>query len=116
MDRSKTSIFATSRLCGESYSLTQLFPKPAENIIKRRGVAPIMSLGKEFSVKGYRLTVFEKGYLVKVSPSGIHAERKNGVQLPEWCFQSEHAIWLTEESAPLSIRALNGDKIKQQLM
>ncbi len=36
--------------------------------------------------------------------------------LPDWIFDSRHAIWLTVEDLPIKDRATHGDRIREQLL
>lgn len=66
---------------------------------------------------GFLLTVCNDGYLVEVRPEGIHpADCEQSSCLPDWVFHSPHAIWLTEENAPLNVRAAKGDRIRRRLL
>lgn len=66
-------------------------------------------------MKDFILNVDDGSYLVEVEwnagEPGVH-----GIQdLPVWIFQSRYAIWLTAGSAPIRVRALEGEQIRQQL-
>jgi hypothetical protein len=62
------------------------------------------------------LVVYNPTYLVEVemTPSKM-ANSDQLVDLPDWVFTSQNAIWLTTERASLMIRAQNGEVIKHEL-
>jgi adenylate kinase len=70
----------------------------------------------QFYLANAALAIYEDAYLVKVDThkNDLHpADRLT--DLPDWVFHSRNAIWLTEEDAPLSIRAQHGELIKSRL-
>src|SRR5437867_3670480 len=70
-----------------------------------------------FYVNGFVLKVFNSAYLVVVKPANGETGRyQKFSQLPEWVFRSSHSIWISDEEAPLMIRAMKGDEIKKQIM
>lgn len=76
-----------------------------------------MSDTVQLSIDEFELTVFDTAYLVEVRKTNKKSETKvEELKLPDWTFRSQHAIWLTDEKVPITIRAANGEKIKKQLM
>jgi hypothetical protein len=69
----------------------------------------------QYCLEGYLLKVNDLAYLVEIE---MNHEKKAGDQedLPEWIFDSRHAIWLTVEDLPLKERATQGDRIRQKLI
>lgn len=76
-----------------------------------------VSRGAHFSMGGFVLTVCNDGYLVEVRPESVHpVDCEQTSCLPDWVFHSAHAIWLTEENAPLNVRAAKGERIRRRLL
>ncbi len=76
-----------------------------------------MSNTARFYVDGFLLKVFESAYLVEVKPANGETGRYQSTSaLPRWMFHSSHAIWLTEEDAPIVDRARKGDAIKNEIL
>ena len=63
-----------------------------------------------------KLDVNPQAYLVKVS-FVEEPPCQNGLRdLPEWTLGSRNAIWFMQEDLPYNSRAVNGDKIKEELL
>ena len=76
-----------------------------------------MSQAAQFYVDGFLLRVFDSAYLVEVKPAnGETGCYQRTSSLPDWMFHSYHAIWLSEEEAPLVERARKGDAIKNEMI
>ena len=76
-----------------------------------------MSEATSYYVHGFLLQVFDSAYLVEVKPAnGETGYYRNPSTLPSWMFRSPHAIWLTDEDAPIVDRANKGESIKQEIM
>jgi len=76
-----------------------------------------MSQVHQYYLDGFLLKVDDYAYLVE-----IHAiDKKTPTEgtpkdlPPSWIFQSEHAIWLTDENLPIKERAARGDRIREKL-
>jgi hypothetical protein len=69
-----------------------------------------------FYLEPFVLTVNPACYLVEVAKRNREETRNSRLsELPEWVFQSKHAIWLTDENATIATRAKNGEQIRQKL-
>jgi hypothetical protein len=76
-----------------------------------------MSEATNFYVEGFLLRIFDSAYLVQVKPAnGETGFYQHPSSLPGWAFRSSHAIWLSDEDAPMVDRARTGESIKHQLM
>jgi hypothetical protein len=76
-----------------------------------------MSQAGRFYVNGFLLRVFDSAYLVEVKPAnGETGYYQKPSSLPDWMFRSSHAIWLSEEDAPMVDRARKGDAIKKEII
>ena len=68
-------------------------------------------------IDGFLLSIVDSAYLIKVEPAnGTTGKYSSAGNLPDWIFHSVHAIWLTQDDAPLMDRAIKGDEIKHQIM
>jgi hypothetical protein len=78
---------------------------------RRSNTSPV----NQYCLEGYLLKVNELAYLVEIE---MNQDKKAGDQenLPEWIFDSRHAIWLTVEDLPLKERATHGDRIREKLI
>ncbi len=74
-----------------------------------------MSEMDRYCIDGFELTVYESCYLVEVEKTGSGLNLKEPRPLPEWVFGSRNAIWLAVENAPISVRAKDGESLKQRL-
>ncbi len=68
-----------------------------------------------YYIDGFELTVYESCYLVEVEKTRSEPTRQEPLPLPEWVFGSRNAIWLAVENAPISVRAKDGESLKQRL-
>jgi hypothetical protein len=70
---------------------------------------------RRYCLDGYLLKVNDLAYLVEIE---MHHETKaNDMEdLPDWIFDSRHAIWLTLENLPIKDRATHGDQIREKLI
>lgn len=76
-----------------------------------------MSQPARFYIDGFLLNISESAYLVRVEPAnGDTALYAQAASLPGWIFNSAHAIWLTQENAPLLERARRGDEVKNRIL
>jgi hypothetical protein len=76
-----------------------------------------MAQAARFYVDGFLLRVFDSAYIVEVKPANGETGRYyKPASLPDWMFRSSHAIWLSEEDAPIFDRARKGDEIKKQIL
>jgi hypothetical protein len=76
-----------------------------------------MSQFHQYHLDGFLLKVNDFAYLVEIESTGEKPARKaNPADLPSWIFDSEHAIWLTDENLPIKDRAARGDRVKEKLM
>lgn len=64
-----------------------------------------------YRARGYKLTLSPERFLVTVAEEDERAPAFNDV-LPDWIFDSEYVMWLSEGSAPIRERALAGEWIK----
>ena len=74
-----------------------------------------MQMPKRYVIEGFQLDINHAAYLVDVTPAKKGVKEQTVRDLPDWIFQSKHAIWLTSGSAQLIDRALEGDRIKKKL-
>jgi len=76
-----------------------------------------MSQIHEYCLDGFHLRVNDFAYLVEIE---INPESKAcNIQLkdlPDWIFDSRHAIWLTVDDLPIKDRATRGDRIRENLI
>ena len=71
---------------------------------------------KEFCFEDLVLAICRDAFLVKVQKQlRFRNSCHRLTDLPEWIFNSKNAIWLTEEDAPISIRADHGDVVRKRL-
>jgi len=75
-----------------------------------------MNEKKQFYIDHMQLTVFPDSFLVQVSRVDSPPRQDKIEDFPDWAFRSRNAIWFLQEDGPYRRRALDGDKIKQQLM
>ena len=69
----------------------------------------------QYCLDGYLLNVNDLAYLVEIEM--IHdTEVRDPEVLPDWIFDSRHAIWLTVEDLPIKDRATHGDQIRKKLI
>ena len=69
-----------------------------------------------FHVDSFELTVDTDSYIVAVREDPNPGGAQNACSdLPNWVFQSKHAIWLAEDNVSLYERATRGEKIKERL-
>jgi hypothetical protein len=72
---------------------------------------------KCFYLHDYELTVHNKSFLVLVSQlSNLSSHQNRSSDLPEWAFHSPHAIWLQKNNGSMIQRAMEGEKIKAELL
>jgi hypothetical protein len=64
---------------------------------------------------GFLLHVDNFAYLVEIHASKKVSPDTAPEELPDWLFQSRHAIWLTDENLPIQDRAAHGESIRQKL-
>jgi hypothetical protein len=71
---------------------------------------------KEFCFDDFALAIHGDAYLIKINTDlRVRDSCHRLTDLPEWIFNSKNAIWLTEEDAPISIRADHGDVVRKRL-
>ncbi len=75
-----------------------------------------MSRKEKFKIKDFVITVDDGTYLVEVDWNHEDMGTDHFQDLPAWIFQSRYAIWLTTGDAPIRVRALEGEQIKQNLL
>ena len=75
-----------------------------------------MSRKEKFKIKDFVITADDGSYLVEVEKNQENVATHDFQELPSWIFQSRYAIWLTAGDAPIRIRALEGEQIKQNLI
>ena len=75
-----------------------------------------MSRKEKFKIKDFVITADDGSYLVEVEKNRENVATHSFQELPSWIFQSRYAIWLTAGDAPIRIRALEGEQIKQNLI
>ena len=70
-----------------------------------------------YYLNGFQLTVHQESYLVYVHPWTGKAPRQDELSdLPDWILHSHSAIWLCDEDGSLYRRAIDGDRIKEQIL
>jgi hypothetical protein len=70
----------------------------------------------QFYLDGFLLSVDNYAYLVEIKSSEKKVIQDSGAdELPDWMFDSRHAIWLTDENLPIRDRAAHGESIRQKL-
>jgi hypothetical protein len=75
-----------------------------------------MSQVHQYYLDGFLLKVDDFAYLVEIHTADKkRSTQGNSMDLPSWIFQSEHAIWLTDENLPIKDRAARGDRIREKL-
>jgi len=75
-----------------------------------------MSDKLQFYIDHMRLTVFPDSFLIQVSRVDDPPRQDRLEDFPKWAFRSKNAIWFLQEDGPYRRRAVDGDKIKHQLM
>ena len=71
---------------------------------------------RQFFIDHMQLTVYPDSFLVQVSRIDDPPRQDSMEDFPTWAFQSKNAIWFLQEDGSYRRRAVDGDKIKQQLM
>ena len=76
-----------------------------------------MSQVHQYYLDGFLLKVDDFAYLVEIRPVDQKRSTEDNPKdpPPSWIFQSEHAIWLTDENLPIKDRAARGDRIREKL-
>jgi hypothetical protein len=75
-----------------------------------------MSRNEQFRIEEFVIHVDEGTYLVEVYRNDDEYPLQSIEDLPNWVFASRYAIWLSGGDAPVRERALEGERIKQDLM
>lgn len=75
-----------------------------------------MTRKETFKIKDFVITVDDGCYLVEVAWNREELGTDHFQDLPAWIFESRYAIWLTAGDAPIRVRALEGEQIKQNLL
>ena len=75
-----------------------------------------MSRKEKFKIKDFIITADDGSYLVEVEWNKEDSATHRFQDLPAWIFQSRYAIWLTAGDAPIRVRAMEGEQIKQNLI
>ena len=75
-----------------------------------------MSRKEKYKIQDFVITADDGSYLVEVEKNQENVATHSFQELPSWIFQSRYAIWLTAGDAPIRIRALEGEQIKQNLI
>jgi len=75
-----------------------------------------MSRNEQFRIEEFVIHVDEGTYLVEVYKNDDEDPLQSIEDLPNWVFASRYAIWLSGGDAPVRDRALEGERIKQDLM
>jgi hypothetical protein len=75
-----------------------------------------MTRREKFKIENYTLTVDDGSYLVEVAQYDDLDGSDSLSDLPAWVFDSRYAIWLSAGDAPVRVRALEGEKIKQEFL
>jgi hypothetical protein len=70
----------------------------------------------KFLVDGFSLTLNSECYLVEVQERPEIQGVTEASILPDWIFESKHAIWLMEENKPIADRARDGERVRQVLL
>lgn len=72
---------------------------------------------QEYCLNRYVLKVNNFAYLVEIETDREKTDGKIRLaDLPDWIFDSRHAIWLTLEDLPIKDRAAHGDRIREELL
>lgn len=72
---------------------------------------------QEYCLNRYVLKVNDFAYLVEIETDRETTDGKIRLEdLPDWIFDSRHAIWLTVEDLPIKDRAAHGDQIREELL
>ena len=74
-----------------------------------------MSKIEQFRIEEFVIKVDEGTYLVEIYQNDEDVSIQTIEDLPNWVFASRYAIWLIGGDAPVRERALEGERIKQQL-
>ena len=69
-----------------------------------------------YRLKDWTMTIDRTNFLVVVHKNGEDAGTEELSQMPSWIFASRYAIWLTAGDAPIRVRAMEGEQIKQNLI
>ena len=75
-----------------------------------------MNTQEKYRIKEFVVTVDRSNYLVVVDRHSEDSGAKELELMPNWIFESRYAIWLTAGDAPIRIRAMEGEQIKQNLI
>ena len=75
-----------------------------------------MSKTEQFHIGEFLIQVDEGTYLVEVNFTDSNPSFHRIQDLPNWVFASRYAIWLTAGDAPIRDRALEGERVKQELL
>ena len=75
-----------------------------------------MTRKEKFKIKDFIISVDDGCYLVEVEWNREELGTDHFHDLPAWIFESRYAIWLTAGDAPIRVRALEGEQIKQNLL
>lgn len=70
---------------------------------------------KRYVIDDLVITLDEPGYLVLIDECDSDRSLHSVEDLPRWVFDSPYAIWLTIGDEPIRMRALEGERIRQQL-
>jgi len=71
---------------------------------------------EQFHIGEFEIHVDEGTYLVEVCRNHSHGSFHRIEDLPNWVFASRYAIWLEVGDAPIRDRAVEGERVKQQLL
>ena len=64
----------------------------------------------------FSLTLNKECYLVEVQEDPEISGSADISVLPDWIFESKHAIWLMEENKPIGDRARDGERVRWSLI
>ncbi len=71
----------------------------------------------EYHIAGFQLTIYTRSYIVEATPENeASCGQNDDRELPHWVFHSRHAIWLSREFAPISLRAIQGERIRRNIL
>ena len=75
-----------------------------------------MSRTEKFKLEDLIITADDGSYLVQVERNEEGPSTHSIQDLPIWIFQSRYAIWLMDGDAPIRVRAMEGEQVKQILI
>jgi len=75
-----------------------------------------MSEAKQYYIGHLKLDIIKEAYLVEVSFIDQSPRQDKLNDLPEWTISSKNAIWFVQENQSYMDRAVDGERIKEELL